>query len=99
MNAGSVGGKWERRGEEFSRAGGKMRREKCEARWKGGKTEGFLSGVGSVAWASGRPVAGLDRAMPSQKSLEICHEMGFVELADFLNWPASSWEKWSSMVL
>ena len=39
-----------------------MRREKCEARWKGGETEGFLSGAGSVAWASGRPVAGLDRA-------------------------------------
>ena len=83
MNASSVGGKWERRGEEFSRAGGKMRREKWEARWEGVGTEGFLSGEGSVAPASDCPAAGLDRATPSQKSLETCQEMGFVELADF----------------
>ena len=55
--------------------------------------------MSSVAPVSGRPVAGLDRAAPCQKSLEICQEMGFVELADFLNWPASSWEKWSCEVL
>ena len=60
VNASSVGGKWERRGEELSRAGGKMIREKCEARWKGGETEGFLSGAGSVAPASDCPAAGLD---------------------------------------
>ena len=86
MNASSVGWKWERRGEEFSRAGGKMRREKWEARWEGVGTEGFLSGTGSVAWASDCPVAGLDRAAPCQKGLklvkgfgelEICQEMGF----------------------
>ena len=88
MNASSVGGKWERRGEEFSRAGGKMRREKCEARWKGGETEGFLSGAGSVVWAFRSLDCPEDRggtvlATPSQKSLENCQEMGFVELADF----------------
>ena len=71
MNAGSVGGKWERRGEEFSRAGGKMRREKWEARWEGVGTEGFLSGEGSVALAL-IVLEGLDRAAPCQKGLENC---------------------------
>ena len=33
--------------------------EKCEARWKGGETEGFLSGAGSVAPASDPPKLGV----------------------------------------